>query len=140
MNFNKFRNSRLAFLEAHKNKDHVVILGNTSVLLSAPHGVSQVRLGKQKVAEIGTIPFSLELQKRTSAHLIAKTKNSFDDANFDETSKFKRRYRKNISEEDIANAIDSNSRIIEKQLKNWFIQARYNNQKSRGCNYGLSRR
>lgn len=35
-----------------------------------------------------------------------------------ETSKFKRRYRKNISEEDIANAIDSNSRIIDKQLKN----------------------
>ena len=61
MNFNRFRNSRLSFLEEHKNQDHFYVCGNNSVLLSAPHGVSQVRLGKQKVAEIKGMQLSLNI-------------------------------------------------------------------------------
>lgn len=106
MNFNKFRNSRIAFLEEHQKNDHVVVFGENSILLSAPHGVSQVRLGARKVAEIGTIPFALELQKRTKSHLIAKTKNSFDDANFDEISKFKTKLQSMVSDKKITHLLD----------------------------------
>ncbi len=106
MNFNKFRNSRLKFIENHCHNDHVVVSGETHVLISAPHGVSQVRLGKQKVAEIGTIPFALELQKRCKSHLIAKTKNSFDDANFDEVSQFKTKLHSLVEKKQITHLFD----------------------------------
>lgn len=89
MNFNQFKNLRINFLNQHQMSDHVVMHGTRNIVLSAPHGVSQVRLGKTKVAEIGTIPFALELQKRCNTFLIAKTKNNFDDANFDESCEFK---------------------------------------------------
>ena len=106
MNFNQFRNLRLMFLKEHKTQDHAVILGDRPVLISAPHGVSQVRLGKQKVAEIGTIPFALTIQKKTNSHLIAKTKNSFDDANFDEISKFKTKLQMMVENKNIAYLFD----------------------------------
>lgn len=89
MNHKRFKNLRNNFLNKHKDNDHVVIEGKKKVLISAPHGVSQSRLGKTKVAEIGTIPLSLELQKFTNAFCIIKTKNNFDDANFDEKSSYK---------------------------------------------------
>ena len=87
--FNQLHNERISFLEVNKNKDNFVINGHNNILLSAPHGVSQVRLGKPKHSEIGSLTTALFLQKHTDCFLIAKTKNNCDDANFDEKSKYK---------------------------------------------------
>lgn len=70
--------------------DHVILSGgNNNILISCPHGVSQIRLGKYKVSEIGALATSLYLQEKLDCFLIAKTKNNNDDANFDEKSMYK---------------------------------------------------
>lgn len=89
MEYLEFRNARREFLEKNKRKDHAFILGSGDVLLSAPHGVSQVRLGKRKVQESGSLCTALLLQQLTNSHLIAKTKNNFDDANFDPACEYR---------------------------------------------------
>lgn len=48
-----------------------------------PHGIVQTRLEKQKGAEIGTIPMGRLVAENTDSHIIIKTKNNYDDANFD---------------------------------------------------------
>lgn len=89
MEYLEFRNARKEFLEKNKRKDHAFVLGSGDVLLSAPHGVSQVRLGKRKVQESGSLCTALLLQQLTNSHLIAKTKNNFDDANFDPACEYR---------------------------------------------------
>ena len=80
---------RKNFIAKNRNKDHVIVEGKNNILLSAPHGVSQVRLGKAKFGEIGSIATALVLQEQTDSWLIAKTKNNNDDANFDDESRYK---------------------------------------------------
>ena len=80
--FGKIRSGRINFLKEN-NKDHVLIEKDGCVLLSAPHGVSQVRLGKPKAREIGSLSTALCLSELANCSLIAKTRNNFDDANFD---------------------------------------------------------
>ena len=63
---------RKNFLEVNKSKDNVLINGNNNILLSAPHGVSQVRLGKPKHSEIGSLTTALFLQKYSNCFLIAR--------------------------------------------------------------------
>lgn len=89
MNFNNLHENRKAFLEENKTSDHVITIGKNKVLLSAPHGVSQVRLGKCKYQEIGTITTLLFLKDHTKCFTISKTKNNHDDANFDNVSPYK---------------------------------------------------
>ena len=89
MYFNKVHTERKNFIASNRLKDHVIISGKNNVLISAPHGVSQVRLGKYKSAEIGSLALALYLQQKTNSFLIAKTKNNNDDANFDDCSKYK---------------------------------------------------
>ena len=80
--FGRIKTNRLKFLKEN-NKDHVLIEREGCVLLSAPHGVSQVRLGKPKAREIGSLSTALCLSEFANCSLIAKTRNNFDDANFD---------------------------------------------------------
>ena len=89
MTYNEFRNLRINFLEEHGRKDHVLLKGTSNILISAPHTVSQVRLGKRKPAEIGTLSVALALHKFSNTFMIAKTKNNYDDANFDQVSSYK---------------------------------------------------
>lgn len=89
VSFTKINNDRKNFMKKNQHLNHVVITGNNKVLLSAPHGVSQVRLGKLKFKEVGSLATALYLQKETNSFLIAKTKNNNDDANFDEKSEYK---------------------------------------------------
>lgn len=93
-------------MKQHKNDDHVVLEGRNNILLSAPHGVSQVRLGKPKFSEIGSLATALCLALNTNCHLIAKTKNNFDDANFDEQSEYKNSVEKIIKAKHIKYVID----------------------------------
>lgn len=74
-NFNKLHNARRAFLKEHDTNDHTTILNSDSkVLVSCPHAVSQVRNGIRKFSEIGAATIALELNYRTNANFIIKTK------------------------------------------------------------------
>ncbi len=106
LSFNKLHSDRKKLIDANKHKDHILLVGNSDILISAPHGVSQVRLGKYKHCEIGSLTTAVYLQNETKCHLIAKTKNNSDDANFDENSKYKTSIKKLIQEKDIKYLID----------------------------------
>ena len=90
MNFYKLNRIRNVFMSDNKMNDFIVKVNPESqVLLSAPHAVSQVRLGKTKVAEIGSTNTVLWLNYLTNANMIIKTKNNYDDVNFDDSSDYK---------------------------------------------------
>ncbi len=106
MNFNQLNNERKTFMNINKNKDHVVLIGKNNVLISAPHGVSQVRLGKFKFSEVGSLATAMFLHQNSESYFIAKTKNNNDDANFDECSHYKTSIEKLIKENKIKYIID----------------------------------
>lgn len=89
LTFQSINNERLKFLKKYQNQDHQIIIGENNILISAPHGVSQVRLGKRKFKEIGSLNVALALQNLTGSFLIAKTQNNYDDANFDQICEYK---------------------------------------------------
>ncbi len=66
-----------------------VIEGKGSVIVSAPHSVTQTRDGKIKYAEPETGVLAVLLHDKTGCHVIYKTKNNKDDANYDENSDYK---------------------------------------------------
>ena len=88
---------RKSFLQKYNNEDFACLANNSKVLISVPHAVSQVRLGRFKVAEIGTLPIGLLLAEDVGANLIVKTKNNNDDANFDEKSAYRDKIKHLIS-------------------------------------------
>ena len=102
-NFGKLRKDLLA---QNQDTDHVFFQTNSSVLISAPHGVPQVRLGKLKVAEIGTIPVAMLLAKHTNSNLLIKTQNNNDDANFDDDCEYRKALSNIIKSQNIKYLID----------------------------------
>ena len=102
-NFGKLRKDLLA---QNQDTDHVFFQTNSSVLISAPHGVPQVRLGKLKVAEIGTIPVTMLLAKHTNSNLLIKTQNNNDDANFDDDCEYRKTLSNIIKSQNIKYLID----------------------------------
>ncbi len=104
--FKKFNDRRKKFLKENANKSFEIIEGNIPVMLSAPHGVSQVRLGDYKNAEPGSLGLALEIQALTDAHLIAKTQNCNDDANFDDVCPYKEELKRYIKKNKIKYLID----------------------------------
>ena len=89
MTFKKLQDDVINFILKHNNVDHIVLMGKNNILISAPHAVSQVRLGMHKYSEEGSLKTALSVFKNTNCFLISKTKNNFDDANFDEKSEYK---------------------------------------------------
>ncbi len=88
-------------------KGHKIILGkNSKIMISCPHSVSQLRGGKIKIREsyIGVI--SQIIQKNTNCHLIIKTRNMSDDANYDKNSNYKDELEKYIKDNNIKLLID----------------------------------
>ena len=106
MNFNQLHDFRKRFIKTNNSQDHVVLIGNNNILISAPHGVSQVRLGKYKVSEIGSLATALYLQQKTHSYTIVKTKNNNDDANFDESSLYKDSIEELVKKKNIKYLID----------------------------------
>lgn len=104
--FDKLHNTRKKFLKDNSNLDHVILSGENNILISAPHGVSQVRLGRLKFKEIGSITTALYLYNNTDCYLIAKTKNNNDDANFDNISRYKNSIKDLIKNNNIKYIID----------------------------------
>ena len=106
MGFKKIHDKRRCFVEINNNEDHVICDGTNNILISAPHGVSQLRLGKSKFAEPGSLATALYIKDKTKCYFIAKTRNNNDDANFDEESKYKDSIKKLIKDENIKYIID----------------------------------
>lgn len=106
MNFNSLHADRRKFIVQNKTSDHVIGLGQNNVLISAPHGVSQVRLGRHKLSEIGSLTTLLFLKEHTKCFSICKTKNNNDDANFDEISPYKTSIQNLINKYNIKYVVD----------------------------------
>ena len=87
IDFKRLHDARKRFIRQNEGKDHVVITGKNKVLISALHGVSQVRLGHYKSREIGSLATALYLQKATGSYLIARTQSDID-ANFNEVVEY----------------------------------------------------
>lgn len=104
--FKNFVRKKNKFLKDNKEENFVILNGEGDFMLSAPHGVSQVRLGKPKFAEPGSLALALDLKDRTGVHMIAKTKNCNDDANFDNICPYKDRLKRYIEENHIKYLID----------------------------------
>lgn len=66
-----------------------ILTGTIPVMVSAPHSVSQYRMGSIKQAEYRTGPLAIMLHSYTGCHAIYKTKNVQDDANFDDLSLYR---------------------------------------------------
>lgn len=106
ISFDKVHKNRKEFLKRHENDDHAEIIGRGDILISVPHAVSQVRLGRYKVAEIGSLAVGLQLANGGNFHFICKTKNNNDDANFDLNSFYKDSLRRIINKYAIKYLID----------------------------------
>ena len=106
LSYNTANKIRKDILTNNSTKDFVFFPGENNILISVPHGVSQTRLGKHKVAEVGTIPLGVMIAQGTSSNLIVKTKNCFDDANFDEDCPYREFIKTLIAERNIKYIID----------------------------------
>ena len=104
--YNKINSLRKKFMEDNKDKSFAYVEGSNSVLISAPHGVNQMRLGRVKMSEIGSLALALYIAKMTGSSLIAKTRCDNDDVNFDERSSYKDRCYKVIKDKDIKYVLD----------------------------------
>ncbi len=103
--FQEFKNIRKETLFNYRDNFLSRATAN-DILISAPHGVSQLRLGKMKVAELGTIPIAIILANETNTNLILKTKNNNDDANFDQVSPYRDEIKKYIEDHNIKYIFD----------------------------------
>lgn len=106
INFDTLHNLRRSFMKENEAIDHKVVEGDNHILISAPHGVSQIRLGKLKFKEIGSLATALYLSEKTGSYLIAKTQNNNDDANFDTDCSYRKTLKKLISDKGIKYLID----------------------------------
>ena len=102
----KFVKIRKQFFLVHQEPDFFVDTKSSPILISVPHAVKQTRLGKQKNEEIGTLSTGIILADRLNSSLIIKTRNNFDDANFDKESNYKDKIKYLISAVGIKYIID----------------------------------
>ena len=104
--FKSIQKNRIDFIKKNSKNDHCVLNGSKNILLSSPHGVNQIRNGKIKVCEPGSLSTALFLQNQTDCFLIGKTKCNNDDANYDEKSEYKTEIERLIKENDIKYVLD----------------------------------
>lgn len=79
-------------------------IGNT--IISAPHSVRQKREGLVKLADAHTGKIAIQLMLTTGSHLILKTSNKDDDANYDINCKYKKDLLDYIANNNIKYLID----------------------------------
>lgn len=109
LTFKKIVKNRKLFIEEHKEEDCYYELKPGSVLVSIPHAINQTRLGKVKYAEPGSANLGLTLKDKLNCSYIIKTKNNFDDANFDEKSHYREILKYILSVKGIQYIIDCHS-------------------------------
>ena len=114
--FKVIHKERKTFLKANASKNFTFLQGTNPVLISAPHGVSQVRNGKHKTAEIGSLATALHIAKQTNSFMIAKTKNCYDDANWDELSPYKQKVSEIVKRNNIKYVIDFHGLASKREM------------------------
>lgn len=90
----------------NNEKGFEIINGNNSIIVSAPHSVSQIRNGKIKTGEFKTGLIAILLNELANCHVIYKTKNNNDDANYDEYSCYKNELAEYIKKNNIKVLLD----------------------------------
>lgn len=106
VSFKNYVKMRKKFLAEHQEEPFYYQLGSSEILISAPHAVSQVRLGKPKYAEPGTVATTLILSNRLNANYIVRTSNLGDDPNFDQQSPYREKMKYIISVKGIKYLLD----------------------------------
>ncbi|MFC4355235.1 hypothetical protein ACFO0S_09270 [Chryseomicrobium palamuruense] len=110
------------FLEELGNQEigHEFRKGKNKILLSAPHSVSQLREGQPKLGEFRTGVLVQLLGEKTDCHILYKTKNLDDDANYSRESGYREDLCKRIEEFDIRLVLDfhiaSSERIFDVEI------------------------
>lgn len=84
------------FFSSEHEQSHEILDGRLNVMVSAPHSVSQLRNGKEKVAEIYTGVLAKMLHEELDCPVIYKTRNEGDDANYDRVCSYKEDLQKYI--------------------------------------------
>lgn len=92
-----------------------IIGGTNKIILSAPHSVSHNRKEKVKLAETRTGLIVKLLAVSSDCHVVYKTKNLGDDANYDEECKFKEETMNFIVKNDINLLIDFHLSSVERE-------------------------
>lgn len=87
-------------------KDFRIIPGKKPIMFSAPHSVKHFREGKDKLPEYRSGVIAVFLSELCDAHLIYKTKNKMDDANYDEQSNYRNELIQYIKENRIGLLFD----------------------------------
>lgn len=92
----EFNHLTKRFLEADSRESgaapeesFALLPGTSSVMVSAPHSVSQWRNGVVKVAENSTGALAILAHERLGCPIIFKTANARDDANYDAKSPYR---------------------------------------------------
>lgn len=83
-----------------------VIEGKRKIILSAPHSVLHMRENNIRPRETRTGTIVQELAKRCKTYAIYKTKNEYNDANWDSKCKYKEKLKKIVEKENIKALID----------------------------------
>lgn len=107
--FKGYVRRRKKFIASNKKKSFVILDGDGKFMLSAPHAVRQVRLGRGKFAEPNTLALALAVREKVNVPLIAKTACFNDDANFDLLCPYRHELKDYINEHNIKYLIDIHS-------------------------------
>ena len=85
---------------------HIILQGSVPILISAPHAVGQIRHGKHKQSESYTGVLAQQLHRNVCFHAMIKTRNLYDDANYDEKSFYREDLISYINEKGIKLLLD----------------------------------
>ena len=109
----QFERETHRFIQADENgvptdpaDSFMVHAGSASVMVSAPHSVSQWRNNRVKSAENSTGALALLANERLNSPVIFKTVNAHDDANYDERSPYRDALAAYISNHDVQVLLD----------------------------------
>ena len=103
----QFRKYEQFFIEKDENRPSFDLAeGQGAVIISAPHSTEQTRNGKMKYAEPQTGALAQLLHDKLGCHVIYKTKNCNDDANFDKVSSYKQALCDYVKDKKIAFLLD----------------------------------
>lgn len=112
----KFREYEDFFNKEH-SQSFEILSGRGPVMVSAPHSVEQTRNGKPKYSEPQTGVLAKMLHDALDCHVIYKTRNCGDDANFDERSSYKDALVEYIKSNDIKFLIDLHQLAPSREVK-----------------------
>lgn len=118
LSLQQFNDAAMFFYELTniKNESFIIENPNSNVLISAPHAIRQMRLGKIKLAEPKTVNYAVILNKLTDCNIIIKAANTNNDANFDESTPYKTRMEKLVNRHNIKFVIDLHSLAPDKEV------------------------